>query len=645
MKTLKGSFAAKLTAVILLVLCCAALCASFLGIWAMDDAGAYQGGGQNREELMDTYIHRQINGLVQSCINGMPVNEADDWDFRFDLLDAGQKLLYSNLGSLTPVYAATVNVSSWYSGLYYRDDNQPLDTEQAYATPAPVDGEDSSAKPNGTQVVYIRGYVVEEYTAAELSAQLALYDWLYGMRYALFAIAAVSLLLAVLLFVFLMSAAGHRDATDTVTPSFVEKIPADVLTAAVIFGIACLSEVIGQMDTGSLVFVTVGALCLIGMGLLVLLLLMSVAVHLKLGTLVKSCLIYQLLRGCWRLLKRLCRALGKLLRSLPLVWKWVLGVGVLALIDLIWRMGFRRDGDMQLFGWFFLWLFVGLALLYAVLCFRKLRLGAKEIAGGNEGFVIDAKYLRGDFKAHAEDLNNIRAGLSRAVDERMKSERFKTELITNVSHDIKTPLTSIVSYVDLLSKEEIESETAQGYIEVLSRQSAQLKKLIDDLMEASKASTGNLAVNLERCELGVLLEQTAGEFDEKLQKAGLELVLQKPDAPVTVMADSRHLWRIFDNLMNNVCKYAQPGTRVYLNLKQDSGRAEVSFRNISREQLNLEGAALMERFVRGDSSRNTEGSGLGLAIAKSLADLQGIGMDITVDGDLFKVVLGFQTVI
>jgi len=226
----------------------------------------------------------------------------------------------------------------------------------------------------------------------------------------------------------------------------------------------------------------------------------------------------------------------------------------------------------------------------------------------------------------------------------VKSERFRTELITNVSHDIKTPLTSIVNYVDLLAKEEPESETQREYLEVLQRQSGKLKKLIEDLIEASKASTGSLPVSLERVDLGVLLDQTAGEYSERLENAQLELVAQKPEQPVNVMADGRHLWRVFDNLMNNVVKYAQPGTRVYLNLSSENGKATVIFRNISREALNLNAKELSERFVRGDSSRSTEGSGLGLSIAMSLMKLQKGSMDITVDGDLFKVTLGFDTV-
>ena len=177
---------------------------------------------------------------------------------------------------------------------------------------------------------------------------------------------------------------------------------------------------------------------------------------------------------------------------------------------------------------------------------------------------------------------------------------------------------------------------------MLSRQSARLKKLIEDLMEASKASTGNVAVNWERCELNVLLDQCAGEYAEKLKNANLELVVTKPAQPVVILADGRHMWRVFDNLLNNICKYALAGTRVYLNLEQAQGKAVVTFRNISASQLNISGDELMERFVRGDSSRSTEGSGLGLSIARSLVQLQKGQLELTVDGDLFKVTLQFN---
>ena len=252
--------------------------------------------------------------------------------------------------------------------------------------------------------------------------------------------------------------------------------------------------------------------------------------------------------------------------------------------------------------------------------------------------------MYGDFKDFADSLNNINEGLSVAINEKMKSERFKTELITHVSHDIKTPLTSIINYVDLIKKEEPENENIREYIDVLDRQSSRLKKLIEDLMEASKASTGNLAVKLSVCEAGVLLSQTVGEFDERLKAAGLTPVVNIPETPIKIMADGRHLWRVFDNLMNNICKYSQVGTRVYLDVSERDGKAQITFRNISKYELNITGEELTERFVRGDKSRNTEGSGLGLSIAKSLTELQNGSLKIEIDGDLFKVTLTFDTV-
>ncbi len=223
----------------------------------------------------------------------------------------------------------------------------------------------------------------------------------------------------------------------------------------------------------------------------------------------------------------------------------------------------------------------------------------------------------------------------------MKSEHFKTELITNVSHDIKTPLTSIINYVDLLQKENIENENALEYIEALDRQSKRLKKLIEDLMEASKASTGNLAVLYERCDAHVMLTQTIGEFEEKLKENQIELIVQGSAEPLFIRVDSRHLWRIFDNLMNNVCKYAQPLTRAYVNIEKQDESGRIVFRNISKYALNISSEELTERFVRGDSSRNTEGSGLGLSITKSLTELMNGKFELVIDGDLFKVIVSF----
>ena len=275
---------------------------------------------------------------------------------------------------------------------------------------------------------------------------------------------------------------------------------------------------------------------------------------------------------------------------------------------------------------------------------NRLKRGAWEIADGKIDYKVDTKYLVLDLKEHAEDLNRIGDGMNAAVEERLKSERMKTELITNVSHDIKTPLTSIINYSDLICREECENENIKEYASVLHNQSERMKRLLDDLVEASKASSGNIDIVLAECDARVMLSQISGEYGQGLADAGLELVCSSPEDEIRIMADGRRLWRVFDNLMNNARKYALSGTRVYVSLEEVGGKAVFRFKNISREALAINADELSERFVRGDASRGTEGNGLGLSIAKSLTELQGGTFDITVDGDLFKVTVSLPII-
>lgn len=667
MKKLRGSLRAKTIAVILLCLLALACAGSAVAASYLYGEGVYEFGYESTAREMVGQLGAQYSQSVgENYLQGFHTDVYQNKGFRFSVLSMDGDLLDTDYAGEEILWEDTVRVTLPYSlwtepipvvtpmPTPQTDDDVPQPEEAASSETLPTQrfilvddmtGEEHVFTDRADveqweqeHSVQVHGYVLRMIPAGSPFAQrLRVFDMLYACRDAYIWVAAASLLLGLGLFVFLMSAAGHRDETDTITPSFVDKTPWDVLTLLILAGIVSLCFAIGSAISFNIPSLALCACAFLLAGLLFLLWCMSTATRLKLGGILKSCVIYRLLRLVWQGVKAVGRALGKL----PLVWKWAAGVAALALIDGLWRGISEGDGSMMFFGWIFFWLLVGLATCYAVLAFRRLRLGARQIAQGDESATVDTRRLIGDFKAHAEDLNNIRAGLSRAVDERMKSERFKTELITNVSHDIKTPLTSIVSYVDLLSNEELENDKASEYIEVLQRQSARLKKLIDDLMEASKASTGNLPVTLTRCELGVLLEQAQGEYAERLEKAGLTLVAEKPEEPVAVMADGRHLWRIFDNLLSNICKYAQSGTRVYLTLTREGAQAAVTFRNISREPIRLDGAELTERFVRGDSSRSTEGSGLGLAIAQSLAELQGAQMTVTVDGDLFKVTLTF----
>lgn len=267
--------------------------------------------------------------------------------------------------------------------------------------------------------------------------------------------------------------------------------------------------------------------------------------------------------------------------------------------------------------------------------------GIKRIAGGDLEYKIDTCVLKGDNKAMGEAINKIGEGLYHAVDASMKNERLKADLITNVSHDIKTPLTSIINYVDLLKREHLENEKARNYISVLDAKSQRLKQLTEDLVEASKVSSGNITLQMERLNFVELVYQTAGEFNERFEARDLTAVTKLPKEPVIILADGRRIWRVIENLYNNVAKYAMEHTRVYVGMEVLEGTAFFSIKNISEQALNIDASELTERFIRGDVSRSTEGSGLGLSIAKNLTNLMGGTFDIYLDGDLFKVTVSF----
>lgn len=245
----------------------------------------------------------------------------------------------------------------------------------------------------------------------------------------------------------------------------------------------------------------------------------------------------------------------------------------------------------------------------------------------------------------AENINNLSDGLENAIEETLKSERMKAELITNVSHDLKTPLTSIINYVDLIKKEEnVQPDYLNDYINILDNKSKRLKNLIEDLFEASKASSGNIDLNIEKLDLNQLLRQSIGENEEKLIESNLSLKLNIPKEPVYINCDGRRMYRVFENLLVNISKYSHENTRVYVDMVVNENQVFVSMKNISAYELNFEASEILERFKRGDLARNTEGSGLGLAIARDLVQLQGGKLGVQIDGDLFKVELSFNTI-
>ena len=335
-----------------------------------------------------------------------------------------------------------------------------------------------------------------------------------------------------------------------------------------------------------------------------------------------------------RSLARLGKFLARFYHLLPLTWQWLL-------VGLLIEGGFLLSLAMG--SLFLLWgslLFGVAAAVYGANVFGTFLEAAKRMRAGDLDVKVDDKLMLGAYKDFAAELNGLNEVVQIAAQKQMKSERMRTELITNVSHDIKTPLTSIINYVDLLQKPHTEEE-GKSYLEVLSRQSGRMKKLIDDLIELSKASTGNIPVELTKMDAVEAVNQALGEFTDKLTAAELTPVFRQPEEPLFVHADGRLAWRAMSNLLSNAVKYAQPGTRFYIDMVALDGKVCISFKNISRAALNVSAEELMERFVRGEASRNQEGSGLGLNIAKSMMELQHGDLELLVDGDLFKATLIF----
>lgn len=517
---------------------------------------------------------------------------------------------------------------------------------------------------------YLVGYAV----LAVNRDDIFLKDWkfvayLYDMRYALIAFLCLAAVLFVPLFTYLLVSAGKHPREEKARGTFIELIPFDLFTA-IYAGFAVLAiggftfivnDLYAYFYRITYIFVTaLAVLCY----LLVLLYLMSFITRLRIGGILKTTIIWRVLaflfrvlkvvfRGVWKVVlfigrgfRKCGRSIGDFFCSLSLIRQVVIAVATLSVFDFVIYL-ISLGGEAPFLFIFYLILRIVLLILlarYVYTMLRKLKKGGEAIAEGNLAYQIETEHMIGDFKTIGEDLNHISAAMEKAVDARTKSERMRAELITNVSHDIKTPLTSIINYVDLLGKEEPESETVREYVDVLDRQAHKLKKLIGDLVEASKASTGNLAVHLSECDVCVMLEQTVGEYEEKLKKAGLSAVVNASKTPIRIMADGRHLWRVFDNLMSNICKYSLPGTRAFLETRCEGDMSIITFKNISRTPIDIPAEELTERFVRADTSRNTEGSGLGLSIAQSLVKLQNGTLDIVCDGDLFKAVLTFPTI-
>ena len=427
------------------------------------------------------------------------------------------------------------------------------------------------------------------------------------------------LLLTLLCFGFSMASAGHWAAHEGVHLTWLDKIPADVWLVALICAVFAGWDVFYELAF---------AVFCAALAPVLLLFLCAFAAQCKAGTVLRGTLIARVLRLVWRIIRAVGRGLRRTIVGLPLIWKTTLVTLAVFFAEILYGYVDGFFAVMKLVEF--------LAILYIALNLRILQKGGEKLAAGDYSQSIDTRPLIGDFKRYGQRMNELRTGMERAVREQTRAERMKTELITNVSHDIKTPLTSIVNYVDLLQKVDVQPETAREYIAVLDRQSRRLKKLTEDLVEASKASSGALPVDVQPTDVAVLFDQIVGEYQERLAGCRLTLVARPPEKPVSVQADGRLLSRVMDNLVSNICKYALEDTRVYVAAACDEETVTISFKNVSRDELNISPDELMERFVRGDASRHTEGSGLGLSIAGSLVQLMGGTFDLSIDGDLFR---------
>lgn len=676
MKPWMTKFWVRLISVVVFIVMVLLAILSALGIWACVETRVYaDGGAQLRQDALNSLANRMtttVSEYYRAYVNNDDTQYAKDYwepyfskersNFFFSIKDENGNILLqsytapfqyhssgdfeeaSEILTIEQTFDSAAKRQAWLEdfakGHQIWSDSQWEDIAEGAPLDAAPASYHISVDYSLPSAITIDRYIAKDFTAKdEISFVMGWVDRVINMRNALPWICGVSALIALAALVFLISIAGKRNADGSVRLTWFDRIPLDLLLLLYI----CLLGINfamadGLFDRMLLLAAIISVPIWIALGIA---LLMSIAARARAGTLWKNNLTYHFCCWLWKVCKWLWGALKTLVKNIPLFWKTLLIWAGISFVEFLVMIN-GNFNDLFFVFWLLEKLILTPLILFGVIGLQRLRSGAKSIRGGDLDSKIDFKYLYGPFREHAEDLNAITDGLQTAVEDRVKSERMKAELITNVSHDIKTPLTSIVNYVDLLSKEELHNERAEEYVSVLTRQSQRLKKLTEDLVEASKASTGNIAVHREPVDLNVLLSQAVGEFSDRLAKSALEPVLTTASEQPKAMADGQLLWRVFSNLLTNIVKYAMPGTRVYLTTAVQDDHAQITFRNISNAPLNMSGEELMERFVRGDRSRTDgEGSGLGLSIARSLVELQGGEFAVTTDGDLFKAVITF----
>ncbi len=507
----------------------------------------------------------------------------------------------------------------------------------------PVESEDNQSR------VYEEtrddGYVLHVYLNADYPADdyyfnaAVIYNRIQNWKWFYFGSIFVSLVFIVMSLIRLTRLAGQVKGKDGIRLSWVDKPPLEltllfwVAIAVAVYIIMLITAKSFYDDSNYFWLIIFGLTVLIGDNL-ALIGYLSLVRRIKSRTLGRNSI-------CYKTGEAIVRIIRNLLSMAKVSQKILIACGSYIIIMLLLSM----IGGRVSMVFAVIISIIGLLIVYRDAVARQEILdGMEKITSGELDYQIDLDRVNHLQMEVAKSANQVGSAMQKAVNQSLKDERLKADLITNVSHDIKTPLTSIINYVDLLKREEIQNENASAYLEILDQKSQRLKQLTEDLVEASKLSSGNVVLNMEKIDFNEILQQSLGEFEEKFESKELVVVLKRPDTRVMVMGEGRRIWRILENLFQNVYKYAMPGTRVYVELQKDISEMIFTLKNISRYPLNINADELTERFIRGDISRTTEGSGLGLSIARDLTTLQQGGFDIHLDGDLFKVTLKFELI-
>ena len=613
------------------------LCGGILGIWYLAENRAYlDGGASMRKSLWDSICHNEATQayyFLNTQFSQWGGNPSGDNNETAEKIQAAfaKEFPREKVNCQLLVTDAT-------TGIEYCNFSLPENELLHTATYAFYTTAETAVSENDSYLVEQENgnfYVADAYPLTVTvmlpkdfqsdSYQTLLLNKLLDFRVGIIVVTVLCGLGCLFCFGFLMASLGHWPREEGIHLTWFDRIPWDVLALLPLVAFAAVDD--WRYQVGNWV---APALIVMVLSPVLFLWLCTFVTRCKAGTVFKSCLIGWVCKIFWKFL----RWLFGTLTMAGVVWKTAICAAALLLLDLICLVNhYDTEFLVLLFGVNILACCMAVHIAWGL---RKLEKGAERLAEGDYAQPIALKGLHSGIRRSAEQLNEVQNGLEKAVAQQMKSERMKTELITNVSHDIKTPLTSIVNYVDLLEKENLPGEKVQEYLAVLDRQSKRLKKLTEDLVELSKASSGTMTVNRQSVDVNVLISQVGGEYQERLEKAGLTLVVMPTGGETRILADPVLLSRVADNLMTNVCKYAMPGTRVYVSLVSGGGKVTISVKNVSREELNITAEELQERFVRGDNSRTSEGSGLGLSIARSLVQLQGGQFAITIDGDLFR---------